>query len=247
MLRFVAGATSHRDANATTAAAGPLPLTFRHWAGISPYTSACAVAGTCVFGKQSLEPMSCGPLAPTWSVAHPPPLKKRGGYTPGDAGGAPLLPKLRGQIAEFLNRGSLVHLKGVPPAHQCRCAVRATMPTAARPGSRTRHAPAGLEAFLGGLPTTPLPPPPRELPPRLRAPCRPPTPERAGRLVAPPASGFAWTLSSAKQPALSIRPADAGYRVPPSPHACVVGAGLSTRSPSPTPALCCAVAAPASA
>ena len=40
----------------------PLPLTFRHWAGISPYTSACAVAETCVFGKQSLEPASCGPL-----------------------------------------------------------------------------------------------------------------------------------------------------------------------------------------
>ena len=24
----------------------PLPLTFQHWAGISPYTSACAFAGT---------------------------------------------------------------------------------------------------------------------------------------------------------------------------------------------------------
>ncbi len=40
----------------------PLPLTFRHWAGVSPYTSAFAVAETCVFGKQSLEPASCGPL-----------------------------------------------------------------------------------------------------------------------------------------------------------------------------------------
>ena len=46
----------------------PLPLTFRHWAGISPYTSACAVAETCVFGKQSLEPAPCGPLAPRRSV-----------------------------------------------------------------------------------------------------------------------------------------------------------------------------------
>ena len=42
----------------------PLPLTFRHWAGISPYTSAYAVAETCVFGKQSLEPIFCGPLTP---------------------------------------------------------------------------------------------------------------------------------------------------------------------------------------
>jgi hypothetical protein len=38
--------------------------------------------------------------------------------------GAPLLPKLRGQFAEFLNGGSLVHLGVLTPAHQCRCAVR---------------------------------------------------------------------------------------------------------------------------
>ena len=31
-----------------------IPLTFGHWPGISPYTSACALAETCVFGKQSL-------------------------------------------------------------------------------------------------------------------------------------------------------------------------------------------------
>src|SRR6476661_6578398 len=40
----------------------PLPLTFRHWAGISPYTSACAFAETCVFGKQSPGPLLCNPL-----------------------------------------------------------------------------------------------------------------------------------------------------------------------------------------
>ena len=39
----------------------PLPLTFQHWAGISPYTSACAFAETCVFGKQSPGPGFCGP------------------------------------------------------------------------------------------------------------------------------------------------------------------------------------------
>src|SRR3989344_7433736 len=38
-----------------------LPLTFGHWPGISPYTSACALAGTCVFGKQSLDIFSCDP------------------------------------------------------------------------------------------------------------------------------------------------------------------------------------------
>jgi hypothetical protein len=42
----------------------PLLITFRHWAGVSPYTSAFAFAETCVFGKQSLEPISCNLLTP---------------------------------------------------------------------------------------------------------------------------------------------------------------------------------------
>ena len=46
----------------------PLLLTFRHWAGVSPYTSTCVFAETCVFGKQSLEPIYCGPLTP-WREA----------------------------------------------------------------------------------------------------------------------------------------------------------------------------------
>jgi hypothetical protein len=37
----------------------PLLVTFRHWAGVSPYTSAYALAETYVFGKQSLEPIFC--------------------------------------------------------------------------------------------------------------------------------------------------------------------------------------------
>jgi hypothetical protein len=41
----------------------PVPLTFRHRAGVTPYTSACALAGSCVFGKQSLGPLICDPLA----------------------------------------------------------------------------------------------------------------------------------------------------------------------------------------
>jgi hypothetical protein len=32
-------------------------LTFRHWAGFSPYTSTYVFAETCVFGKQSPEPL----------------------------------------------------------------------------------------------------------------------------------------------------------------------------------------------
>ena len=39
-----------------------LPLTFQHWAGVSPYTSPYGLAETCVFVKQSLGPFHCNPL-----------------------------------------------------------------------------------------------------------------------------------------------------------------------------------------
>ena len=39
-----------------------LPLTFRHRAGVSPYTSSFDFAETCVFGKQLLGPFHCGHL-----------------------------------------------------------------------------------------------------------------------------------------------------------------------------------------
>ena len=50
----------------------PLPLTFRHWAGVSPYTSPFGLAETCVFVKQSPGPLHCGPprLSPA-SGRHP--------------------------------------------------------------------------------------------------------------------------------------------------------------------------------
>src|SRR5699024_12434075 len=35
-------------------------LTFQHRADVSPYTSPCGFAETCVFDKQSLEPIHCG-------------------------------------------------------------------------------------------------------------------------------------------------------------------------------------------
>ena len=69
----------------------PLPLTFRHRAGVRPYTSSCEFAEPCVFSKQSPPPGLC----PSLPVA-----RQRG----------PLLPKLRGQFAEFLQRRSLKHL-----------------------------------------------------------------------------------------------------------------------------------------
>ena len=49
----------------------PLLLTFRHWAGVSPYTSAFAFAETCDFGKQSVGPFLCGHLGLPPLGVHP--------------------------------------------------------------------------------------------------------------------------------------------------------------------------------
>ena len=38
-----------------------IPLTFQHRAGVSPYTSSFDLAETCVFDKQLLGPILCGP------------------------------------------------------------------------------------------------------------------------------------------------------------------------------------------
>ena len=69
----------------------PLPLTFRHRAGVRPYTSPRGFAEPCVFSKQSPPPTLC-----------PPPLVAHGW--------GPLLPKLRGHFAEFLQHRSLKRL-----------------------------------------------------------------------------------------------------------------------------------------
>ena len=92
----------------------PLPLTFRHWAGVARYTSGFPLAASCVFVKQSPEVLRCGP----------PGLR---GRAPSPQG-APLLPKLRGPFAEFLSGGSLVRLGALTPAHLWRFAVRAPTP-----------------------------------------------------------------------------------------------------------------------
>ena len=44
-------------------------MTFRHRAGVSPYTSSCDFAEACVFGKQSLPPILCDPHSlPVYTV-----------------------------------------------------------------------------------------------------------------------------------------------------------------------------------
>ena len=65
-----------------------LLLTFQHRAGVTPYTSSYDLAESCVFDKQSPGPIHCGSVS-----------------------GAPLIPKLRGQFAEFLNYPSPVGLR----------------------------------------------------------------------------------------------------------------------------------------
>ena len=67
----------------------PPGLTFQHWSGVTPYTSSCELAGSCVFGKQSLGVFSCGP-----AIA-----------------GRVILRTYDRCIAEFLNEESLVHLR----------------------------------------------------------------------------------------------------------------------------------------
>ena len=47
-----------------------LPLTFRHRAGVSPYTSTFVLAETCVFGKQLRGFLSCGPATILTSTVH---------------------------------------------------------------------------------------------------------------------------------------------------------------------------------
>ena len=56
-----------------------------------------ALAGTCVFAKQSLDAILCGRIGLGLHRLHLLP--------------APLLPKLRGHFAEFLDRKSLEHLR----------------------------------------------------------------------------------------------------------------------------------------
>ncbi len=68
-----------------------LPLTFRHRAGVRPYTSSCDFAEPCVFSKQSPPPGLC----PRTRLASCPGL---------------LLANLRRYFAEFLKCGSLKRL-----------------------------------------------------------------------------------------------------------------------------------------
>ena len=74
-------------------------MTFPHWSRVTLYTSTCVFAECCVFVKQSHGPFHC-------ASRH---------YPEG-----PLLPKLRGHVAEFLNEVSPARLGMFVPSHLCR-------------------------------------------------------------------------------------------------------------------------------
>ena len=76
----------------------PHHLTFRHRAGVTPYTSTFVFAECCVFNKQLQPPILCGLIG----------LK---GASPYHLLKAHLLPKLRCQFAEFLLPSSLKRLR----------------------------------------------------------------------------------------------------------------------------------------
>jgi hypothetical protein len=108
-------------------------LTFRHRAGVRPHTAPCGFAEPCVFSKQSLPPGLCPPPA----VARP-----RG----------PLLPKLRGQFAEFLQHRSP---KRLGMLYQSTCVgFGYGLTMGLFPGSRRQHAQSGQGTHASGSVTS---------------------------------------------------------------------------------------------
>ena len=73
-------------------------MTFRHRAGVRPYTTSKELAESCVFVKQSIPPGFCPPI----------PLK---GVNPSQVLWGSFLPKLHEYFAEFLKRSSLTRLR----------------------------------------------------------------------------------------------------------------------------------------
>ena len=89
-------------------------------------------ADTCVFAKQSLGPILCGPLPlESAKLSH---VER-----------APLLPKLRGHFAEFLLHGSLEHLRllASPTCVGLRYGRMSVLPHEAFPGGQRREPFAG--------------------------------------------------------------------------------------------------------
>lgn len=63
-MLFIVTAAVHRgfDCRPLILRQAPTHLTFRHWAGFSPYTASYEFARTCVFGKQSIPYLLLSPI-----------------------------------------------------------------------------------------------------------------------------------------------------------------------------------------
>ena len=136
-----------------------LPLTFRHWAGVSPYASSPDLAGTCVFGKQSPGPTLCAPPEPrgAWPL-HP--------------SGSPFSRSYGGSLPSSLTEDHPFASVRYAPAHLRRSAVRA--PAALPSGFSRQSRPGALGTRSPGY---------LAIPPRARAGAF--TPRRPARLDAP--------------------------------------------------------------
>src|SRR5437762_802037 len=88
-----------------------LPLTFRHWAGVSPYAAPFGFAGACVFGKQSPGPTLCAPA----------PLRTARAL---HGAGSPFSRSCGGSLPSSLGGDHPFALAPYGPAHLRRSAVR---------------------------------------------------------------------------------------------------------------------------
>ena len=106
----------------------PHHLTFRHRAGVTPYTSTFVLAECCVFNKQSQPPILCDPIG----------LQSRGpSPTRGTPSSEVTVSICRVPSPEFSQAPENTHL-----AHQCRFSVRSRHDWSleAFPGSRVSAA-----------------------------------------------------------------------------------------------------------
>ena len=108
------GLTYLRRVSITPAVYGPFaPLDggfrYPHWAGVGGCTNPLGVAAAYVFIKQSARPCHCD-------------LRSQVSKDPRPQ--APLLPKLRGQFAEFPSPGWPARLRLLTQGHPCRFSVR---------------------------------------------------------------------------------------------------------------------------
>jgi hypothetical protein len=127
-----------------------LPLTFQHRAGVSPYTSPCGLAETCVFGKQSLGLFLCGPLAHLRTLPGPPFSRSYGGILPSSL--ARVLPRAsrfsRRLPVSGCGTGRCVLARGF--SRQCRIGHFGTgLPSPSRLGRRPGDLPPGHPCALG--------------------------------------------------------------------------------------------------